>query len=93
MRGRGNGMKLILSLVGIALLLFLFLNKSSKGRVLEIISIWWFRIAFAFVILFAINLIASQLGFFIPINIISGLLIAFLGIPGIASVVAISMFL
>lgn len=93
MRGRGNGMKLILSLVGIALLLFLFLNKSSKGRVLEIISIWWFRIAFAFVILFAINLIASQLGFFIPINIISGLLIAFLGIPGIASVVAISIFL
>ncbi|WP_075620478.1 pro-sigmaK processing inhibitor BofA family protein [Paenisporosarcina indica] len=86
-------MKLILSLVGIALLLFLFLNKSSKGRVLEIISIWWFRIAFAFVILFAINLIASQLGFFIPINIISGLLIAFLGIPGIASVIAISMFL
>lgn len=86
-------MKLILSLIGIALLLFLFLNKASKGRVLEAISVWWFRIAFAFAILFAINLIAGQFGFFIPVNIISGLLIAFLGVPGIASVVVISVFI
>ncbi|QBP42949.1 Pro-sigmaK processing inhibitor BofA [Paenisporosarcina antarctica] len=86
-------MKLILYLIGITLLLFLFLNKASKGRVVEVFSILWFRIAFAFVILFAINLIASQFGFFIPINIVSGLLIAFLGIPGIASVITISMFL
>ncbi|WP_017382009.1 pro-sigmaK processing inhibitor BofA family protein [Paenisporosarcina sp. TG-14] len=86
-------MKLILYLIGITLLLFLFLNKASKGRVVEVFSILWFRIAFAFVILFGINLIASQFGFFIPINIVSGLLIAFLGVPGIASVITISMFL
>ena len=86
-------MKLTLSLIGIALLLFLFLNKASKGRVIEAFSIWWFKIAFAFVILFAINLIASQFGYFVPINIISGLLIAFLGVPGIASVLTISFFL
>lgn len=86
-------MKLILYLIGITLLLFLFLNKASKGRVVEVFSILWFRIAFAFVILFVINLIASQFGFFIPINIVSGLLIAFLGVPGIASVITISIFL
>ena len=86
-------MKLTLSLIGIAILLFLFLNKASKGRVIEAFSIWWFRIAFAFVILFAINLIASQFGYFVPINIVSGLLIAFLGVPGIASVLTISFFL
>jgi len=86
-------MKLTLSLIGIALLLFLFLNKASKGRVIEAFSIWWFKIAFAFVILFAINLIASQFGYFVPINIVSGLLIAFLGVPGIASVLTISFFL
>jgi len=86
-------MKLTLCVIGITLLLFLFLNKASKGRVLEAISIWWFRIAFAFVILFAINLIAGQFGVNIPINIVSGLLIAFLGLPGIASVITISMFL
>ena len=86
-------MKLTLVLIGIAFLFFVFLNKESKGRVIEAFSVWWFRIAFAFVILFAINLIASQFGFFVPINIVSGLLIAFLGVPGIASVVTIAMFL
>ncbi len=85
-------MKLAFYVLGITLLLFLLLNKESKGRVIEAFSIWWFRIAFAFVILFAMHLIASQLGYFIPINIISGLLIAFLGVPGIASVIMISMF-
>ncbi|MGE6490036.1 pro-sigmaK processing inhibitor BofA family protein [Paenisporosarcina sp. NPDC076898] len=86
-------MKLTLYVIGIAVLLFLFLNKASKGRVIEAFSIWWFRIAFAFVILFAIHLIASQFGLFIPVNIVSGLLIAFLGVPGIASVLTISIFL
>lgn len=86
-------MKLALYLIGITVLLFLLLNKASKGRVIEAFSIWWFRVAFAFVILFAINLIASQFGLFVPINIVSGLLIAFLGVPGIASVLTISIFL
>lgn len=86
-------MSLILYLIGITLLLFLFLNKASKARVIDAFSLWWFRIAFSFVLLFAIHLIASQFGFFIPINIIFGLLIAFLGVPGIASVITISVFL
>lgn len=86
-------MKLALYLIGIAVLLFLFMNKASKGRVIEAFSIWWFKVAFAFVLLFGINLIASQFGLFVPINIVSGLMIAFLGVPGIASVITISMFL
>ena len=86
-------MKLALIVIGIALLLFLFLNKESKGRVIEAFSVWWFRVAFAFAILFAINVIASQFGMFVPINIVSGMLIAILGVPGIASVIAFSMIL
>lgn len=86
-------MKLALYLIGITVLLFLLLNKASKGRVIEAFSIWWFRVAFAFVILFGINLIASQFGLFVPVNIIFGLLIAFLGVPGVASVITISIFI
>lgn len=86
-------MKLALYLIGITVLLFLLLNKASKGRVIEAFSIWWFRVAFAFVVLFGINLIASQFGLFVPVNIVFGLLIAFLGVPGVASVITISIFI
>lgn len=86
-------MKLTLYVIGILLLLFLFLNKQSKLKAIESFSIWWFRIAFAFVILFGIHIISSFFGFFVPVNIISGLIIATLGLPGIMSVILISMVL
>ncbi|MFX3675380.1 MAG: pro-sigmaK processing inhibitor BofA family protein [Paenisporosarcina sp.] len=86
-------MKLTLCVIGIILLLFLFLNKTSKLKVIEIFSIWWFRIAFAFVILFGIHVISSFFGFFVPVNIIFGLIIAALGLPGIMSILLISMVL
>lgn len=86
-------MKLALYVIGIILLLFLFLNKQTKMQVIELFSIWWFRIAFAFVILFGIHIISSFFGFFLPVNIISGLIIAALGVPGIVSVLLISMIL
>jgi len=86
-------MKLFIYVIGIILLLFLFLNKRSKVKVIEMFSIWWFRIAFAFVILFGIHVVSSFFGFFVPVNIISGLIIAALGLPGIMSVILISMVL
>ena len=86
-------MKLFFYVIGIILLLFLFLNKRSKIKVIEMFSIWWFRIAFAFVILFGIHVVSSFFGFFVPVNIISGLMIAILGLPGILSVILISMVL
>lgn len=86
-------MKIALYVIGIILLLFIFLNKQTKMQVIELFSIWWFRIAFAFVILFGIHVISSFFGFFVPVNIISGLIIAALGIPGIMSVLLISIVL
>ncbi len=86
-------MKLFIYVIGIILLLFLFLNKQSKIKFIELFSVWWFRIAFAFVILFGIHVISSFFGFFVPVNIISGLIIATLGVPGIMSVLLISMVL
>jgi inhibitor of the pro-sigma K processing machinery len=86
-------MKLTLYVIGIILLLFLFLNKQSKMKVVELFSVWWFRIAMAFVVLFGMHVIASFFGFNVPVNIISGLMIATLGIPGILSVLLISFVL
>lgn len=86
-------MKLFIYVIGIILLLFLFLNKRSKVKVIEMFSIWWFRIAFAFVVLFGIHVVSSFFGFFVPVNIISGLIIAALGLPGIMSIILISMVL
>lgn len=86
-------MKLALYVIGIILLLFLFLNKQSKVKVIELFSIWWFRIAMAFVVLFGIHVISGFFGFYVPVNILSGLMIAMLGIPGILSVLLISFVL
>ncbi|HEX5564190.1 MAG TPA: pro-sigmaK processing inhibitor BofA family protein [Sporosarcina sp.] len=82
----------ILFIVGLFLLLFLMDNKYVH-KVLERISIYWFRFAFAFLLLFAMNIIGGFFGFFIPVNIASGIVIAVLGIPGIASIFAFAFFL
>lgn len=83
--------------LGTAAVLFVLLicirNKRIFYTVAEKLSVFWFRLAASFLILFLLNLGAGLAGFFVPINIASGLLIAILGIPGIASVCALSVLL
>lgn len=78
-------------LIGIVLIALLMSKKPLKNG-LEFISIYWFRFAFSFLVLYLLNVGAGFLGIYVPINIASGLVITVLGIPGLASICALAIF-
>lgn len=87
-------MKIIgLVLLGIALIYVLTLNKKKLQSHVEKLSIFWFRLAFAFLVLFTMNVLGGFVGIYVPVNIISGLVLTFLGIPGFASIFALALLL
>jgi len=46
------------------------------------------KVCFASIMLYGLNLILSSVNIFIPINIITVILVTFLGVPGILGLVA-----
>lgn len=79
--------------VVLVLLLLVVLDKKYIQKALELLSVYWFRLAFAFLILFAMNVAGGFIGIYVPVNITSGVLLAILGIPGIAALCAFAVFL
>ena len=79
--------------VGLVLLLLLMMNKKQIQKMMDRLSVFWFRFAFAFLILFTMNVIGGFIGLYVPVNIASGLVLAVLGIPGFASLCAFALFL
>ncbi|MBO1911125.1 pro-sigmaK processing inhibitor BofA family protein [Microvirga sp. 3-52] len=81
-----------ISIAGL-ILLFLLMDKKQVKKVFERLSIYWFRLALAFLVLFIMNVAAGFIGIYVPVNIISGIVIAVLGIPGFVSICALAFFL
>ncbi len=82
----------VVLLVGfISLVLLIDKQRIKKG--LELLSIYWFRIAFSFLALFILNVVSGFFGLYVPVNIVSGLVITVLGIPGFLSIFLIAIFL
>ncbi len=79
--------------VGVVLLLLLKMNKKQIQKMMDRLSVFWFRLAFAFLILFTMNVIGGFIGLYVPVNIASGLVLAVLGIPGFATLCAFALFL
>ena len=77
----------------LVLLLLVVVDKKHIQKALERLSVYWFRLAFAFLVLFAMNVAGGFVGIYVPVNIASGLLLAILGIPGIATLCAFAIFL
>ena len=77
----------------LVLLLLVVVDKKYIHRALERLSVYWFRLALAFLVLFAMNVAGGFVGIYVPVNITSGLLLAILGIPGIATLCAFAIFL
>lgn len=77
------------------LLLFLYIvgRHIKWGKVLEGLSVFWFRLACAFLLLFIIHLIVGYNGYNLPINLFSVLTIAIFGIPGILGITFLMFFL
>ncbi|TQR07277.1 pro-sigmaK processing inhibitor BofA family protein, partial [Psychrobacillus lasiicapitis] len=74
------------------LLLLIMFRKSFSG-IVEGLSIFLFRIGFSILLLFGVHLLLGLAGYTIPVNLFTGAVVAVLGIPGVASVVAISILL
>ena len=81
-----------ISIVGVILLL-LVMDKKRVKKVFEFLSIYWFRLAFSFLALFILNVGAGFFGIYVPVNIVSGLVITVLGIPGLASICVLALLL
>ena len=60
-----------------------------KKNILKILS----KLCFAFVMLYGLNLILSGINIFIPINLITIVLVTLLGSPGILGLVAIYLLI
>lgn len=79
--------------LGVVLLFVLRLTKPQLHTAAEKLSVFWFRLAFAFLVLFVLNIAGGFVGLYVPINIGSGFLLAILGIPGLASLLVLAVFL
>ena len=79
--------------VGGFILLLLLMDKKQVRKVFEGLSLYWFRLAFSFLVLFIMNVTAEFFGIYVPVNIASGLVITVLGIPGFASICALAYIL
>jgi len=87
---------MLITVVGCSvLLLFLFFSwrQGKLGVFFEWLSVFWFRLAFAFLLLFLLNLVGSLVGLDISVNFFSAIIIALLGIPGVCSVGLINFFI
>ncbi len=60
-----------------------------KKKILKMLS----KLCFAFVMLYGLNLILSGVNIFIPINIITIVLVTLLGSPGILGLVAVYLLI
>ncbi|WJY26751.1 MULTISPECIES: pro-sigmaK processing inhibitor BofA family protein [Sporosarcina] len=83
----------IILALGVLFLFILRLTKPQLQQAAEKISVFWFRIAFSFLVLFLLNIAGGFVGLYVPINLGSGLLLAILGLPGAASLLVLAVFL
>ena len=85
-------MKLVIIICSLVLLSFL-LFRNSFPKLFEGISILLFRLGFSMLLLYGVHLLLGSVGYAIPVNLFTGAVAAVLGIPGVISVVAISILI
>lgn len=85
-------MKIIIIGCSLVLLFLLFFRKSFS-TILEGLSFFLFRLGFSVLLLFGVHLLLGMFGYAVPLNLFTGAVVAMLGVPGVASVVAISIFI
>ncbi|GKV67226.1 MULTISPECIES: pro-sigmaK processing inhibitor BofA family protein [Sporosarcina] len=76
---------LVIAMIGAVLLILLRMNKGALEKGMERLSVFWFRLAFAFFVLFLMNIAGGFIGIYVPVNIASGVILAVLGVPGFAA--------
>ncbi|AXI00703.1 pro-sigmaK processing inhibitor BofA [Sporosarcina sp. PTS2304] len=76
---------LVIVALGVIALVLLRMSKTTLEKNMERLSVFWFRLAFAFFILFLMNIAGGFIGIYVPVNIASGIILAVLGVPGFAA--------
>jgi inhibitor of the pro-sigma K processing machinery len=67
--------------------------KGSFSKIMEGLSFFLFRLGFSIFLLFGVHLLLGLFGYVIPVNLFTGAVVAMLGVPGVASVIAISIII
>ena len=83
-------MKFIIIICSLVLLSFL-LFRNSFPKFFEGVSILLFRLGFSVLLLYGVHLLLGSMGYAISVNLFTGAVAAALGIPGVISIVAISI--
>lgn len=64
-----------------------------EDKFFEGVSILLFRLGFSILLLYGVHLLLGSMGYVIPVNLFTGTVAATLGIPGVISVIAISILI
>lgn len=83
-------MKLIIIVCSLVLLSMLLFSRSFS-TVMQSLPYFLFRLGFSLFLLFGIHLLLGLMGYTVQVNLFTGMLVAVLGVPGVASVVAITL--
>ena len=78
---KGDWMITMIAICVLLFLLFLVGKKVGIRNLFEKLAIFWFRLAFSFVLLYIAHIVLDDFGIVIPVNFFSAFTIAILGIP------------
>ena len=81
----------IVGLLGFIVLMLLFIGSPSKP--IRFISQGVVKLIIGALFLFFLNIIGSQFGIHVPINLVTSAVSGILGIPGVLALVAIEMWI
>lgn len=70
-----------------------FIVSKFISKIFEGISILLFRLGFSILLLYGVHLLLGSMGYAIPVNLFTGTVAATLGVPGVISVIAISILI
>jgi len=85
-------MKIVIIICSLVLLSFLIF-RNSFPKFFEGLSILLFRLGFSVLLLYGVHLLLGSMGYGITVNLFTGTVAAVLGIPGVISIIAISILI
>lgn len=80
-------------ILGICGLMAIFLLVSMPGKALKWTGQAIMKVMIGAIFLFFLNAIGNQFGIFVPINLITAVISGFLGLPGVAALTVIQLWI
>lgn len=89
----GNALKLYYLIGGICAFIILIMILGLPKKAFQWLGNALIKIMIGAVLLFFLNIIGNSFGLYVPINFITSAISGFLGIPGVAALVALQLWI